>query len=133
MDMVVGHSTFRCGGDYLDDCYETSQIRFFENVLGSENGHWVAFQLEGAAGTNRAAIGARVTVVAGCHTLLRDVDGGHGHFGTQRDFSLHFGVGEADSVEVTIRWPDAELTTQTFSVATDQRYYVVQGESPEAL
>ena len=83
MDMVVGHSKHRCGEPFLDDCYETTQLRFFENVLGNVNGNWVEFRLEGEAGTNRAAIGARVTVAAGCHTYLRDVDGGHGHFGTQ--------------------------------------------------
>ncbi len=131
MDMVVGHSRFRCGDPYLDDCYATSQIRLFENTLGNEKGHWVQFRLEGTPGTNRSAIGARVTIKHGCHQQLRDVDGGHGHFGTQQDFTLHFGVGDAEEVEVTVRWPDADLTTQTFTVATNQRYYVLQGSAPE--
>ena len=132
MDMVVGHSKHRCGDPYLDDCYETTQMRFFENVLGKVIGNWVEFKLTGDVGTNLAAIGARVTVEAGCHTYLRDVDGGHGHFGTQRDLTVHFGVGEADSVVVTVRWPDASLTEQEFTVETNHRYLIKQGAEPEA-
>ncbi len=132
MDMIVGHSKHRCGGTFLDDCYETSQMRFFENVLGNVNGNWLTFRLTGSAGTNRSAIGARVTVSAGCHNYLRDVDGGHGHFGTQRDFTLHFGVGDAETVDVTIRWPDADLTEQNFVVDSNKHYFVTQGEEPEA-
>jgi enediyne biosynthesis protein E4 len=132
MDMVIGHSKHRCGDPYLDDCYETSQMRFFENVLGNVNGNWVSFRLVGGVGTNRAAIGARVTVTAGCHSYLRDVDGGHGHFGTQRDLVLHFGVGDAETLDVTVRWPDSDLTEQSFVVDSNKFYLVTQGAKPEA-
>jgi enediyne biosynthesis protein E4 len=131
MDIIVGHSHMRCGGDYLDDCYETTQFRLFENIFGTQNGNWIQFKLEGTEDTNRTAIGARVTVTNGCHTYLRDVDGGHGHFNTQRDPVLHFGVGEAEAVDVHIRWPDDSLTTQEFTVDTNKLYYVLQGTEPE--
>ena len=133
LDMVVGHSRFRCGGDYLDDCYETQAVRMFENILGNENANWIQFKLEGVEGTNRAAIGARVKVTSGCNSQIRDVDGGHGHFSTQRDLVVHFGVGEAASVDVEIRWPDADLSSQTFSVETNKRYQVVQGTAPAEM
>ena len=44
LDIVVGHSRQRCGGGYEDDCYETQQVRFFENQLG---GSWLQLSLEG--------------------------------------------------------------------------------------
>ncbi len=71
-------------------------------------------------------------MTAGCHTYLRDVDGGHGHFGTQRDLTLHFGVGDAETLDVTIRWPDSDLTEQSFVVDSNKFYQVTQGGKPEA-
>ncbi len=130
LDIVVGHSTARCstGGD----CYPTAQIRYFENVIG-QGGNFVQVVLEGGAGTNRAAIGARVTVKAGGVTQTRDVGGGHGHFGAQDDLALHFGLGAECTAEVTIRWPDASLTTETFTLPAGHRFAIAQGGKPKVL
>lgn len=131
LDIVVGHSRFRCGPpDYLDDCYETQQVRFFENLSATAKSNWVQLRLEGGAGTNRAAIGARVTVTTCETTQTRNVDGGHGHFGVQDDLTLHFGLGAACHATVQIRWPDAGLSTQEFNVEAGHRYRVVQGAEP---
>ncbi len=130
LDIVVGHSRARCDASSPDDCYPTSQVRFFENVIG-QKGHFLQLTLTGAPGTNRAAIGARVTVKAGDITMTRDVEGGHGHYGAQDDLTVTFGTGETCGVDVTVRWPDLALTTQTFSLATDKRYTLTQGEDPK--
>ena len=129
LDVVVGHSTFRCSGS--TDCYDTGNVRYFENLVGQDH-NWLQLHLEGAEGTNRSAIGARVTVTTDGFTQTREVGGGHGHYGVQHDFPLHFGLGGACSAEVTIRWPDAELSEQTFVVQAGYRYDVVQGEAPQA-
>ncbi|HQP38721.1 MAG TPA: ASPIC/UnbV domain-containing protein, partial [Polyangiaceae bacterium] len=84
-------------------------------------------------GTNRAAIGARVTVKAGGVTQTRDVGGGHGHFGAQDDLALHFGLGAECTAEVTIRWPDASLTTETFTLPAGHRFAIAQGGKPKVL
>ena len=42
--------------------------------------------------------------------------GGHGHYGIQHDRVLHFGLGDACTALVTIRWPDQTLSTQTLSL-----------------
>jgi len=131
LDMVVGHSKHRCGGDYLADCYDTQEIRMFENLMGGADSNWVQFRLEGSGNTNRGAVGARVSVSACGVTQTRDVDGGHGHFGTQKDPVLHFGMGPACEAGVQIRWPDAGLTTQSFEVSAGHRYFVLQGEEPK--
>lgn len=130
LDLVVGHSRSRCGGSYANDCYETSQIRFFENQLG---GNFVQLKLVGGEGSNRAAIGARVQVTADGVTQTREVGGGHGHFGAQDDLVLHFGLDAACEAEVTVRWPDAEGTTQTFRVTAGHRFEVHQGEKPVVM
>ena len=129
-DVVLGHSSSRCE----DDCYETFGVRLFENVTGEGGTNFVQLALEGTT-ANRAAIGARVQVTAGDVTQTQEVGGGYGHYGAQQDLTLHFGLGAACKAEVTVRWPDADLSEQSFSVGGGYRYYVVQGSEPvpEAL
>ena len=130
LDILVGHSRHRCGGQFLNDCYETQQIRLFENITSNGGTNWLQFRLEGIDGTNRGAVGARVRVTACGISQLRDVDGGHGHFGAQRDRVLHFGLGAACRADVEIRWPDEQLTVQSFAVDGGRRLFVKQGEVP---
>lgn len=130
LDIVVGHSRSRCGGQYADDCYPISQIRFFENQLG---GNFVQLKLVGGEGSNRAAIGARVEIEADGIVQTREVGGGHGHFGAQDDLVLHFGLNAACEADVTVRWPDANASTQSFRVTAGHRFEVVQDEKPTVL
>ena len=127
LDLIVGHSRARCGPP--NDCYPTQQVRFFENLAGDAGG-FVQLRLEGAEGTNRAAIGARVEVTAGGITQTQEVSGGHGHYGTQRDLVLHFGIGAACQASVEVRWPDEALTTETFALPAGHRVHIRQGERP---
>lgn len=129
LDLIVGHSRARCG--MTGECYETSQVRFFENLAG-DGGNFIQLRLEGGEGTNRSAIGARVRVTAGGVTQTQEVGGGHGHFGTQNDLVLHFGLGAACEAEVEVRWPDASLTTETFTLPAGHRFDVLQGQAPTA-
>jgi hypothetical protein len=130
LDVAVGHSLARCGG--AQDCYPTSQVRLFINDLG-QGGNWVQLRLEGAAGTNRAAIGARASVsTADSVVRTAEVGGGHGHFGAQQDLVLHFGLGASCEADVTVRWPNGALDTQSFHVVSGYRYHVVQGQEPAA-
>ena len=129
LDLLVGHSLMRCGGQYLDDCYEEPIVRYFENVVGNK-GNWVQFKLEGAGGSNRGAIGAHVTITTDEFMKVKEVDGAHGHFNTQKDPVLHFGLGASCVVDVEVRWPDAELTTQQFTLEGGKLYFLKQGEKP---
>lgn len=96
---------------------------------------WVAFTLEGTAGTNRDAIGARVRATADGVTRTREVLSAIGHFGAEPPREVHFGLGEADAVDVEVRWPAGEPAVQTFrAVATNRRWRLRQGAAaPEAL
>ncbi len=124
LDLVVGHSLFRCDSD----CYDTGQIRLFENL--SEGHNFVQLQLEGGPNSNTSSIGARVQVTASGVTQTQEVLGGGGQWGNQTDLVLHFGLGEACEADVTIRWPDAALSEQSFTVGGGYRYRVAQGQEP---
>ncbi len=132
LDLVVGHSLARCNLGGGDPCYATGQIRFFEN-LAEANANFVKLTLVGAAGTNRAAIGARVTVKAGDVTQTKEIGGGHGHYGMQDDLTQTFGLGAACEAEVTVRWPNAALTTETSTLPSGYAFTIAQGQAPVAL
>jgi hypothetical protein len=88
--------------------------------------HRVLFKLEGVK-SNKAAIGARVTVKAGALAQLSEVRGGSSYL-SQNDLRLHFGLGkEVKMTEVNIRWPNGE-TEILRDVAGDFIYTIVEGK-----
>ncbi len=126
LDLIVGHSRARCDANAPNNCYETAQVRAFENVYG-DAGNWIQLRLEGLS-ANRSAIGARVRVSAGGVTQTQEIGGGYGHYGAQDDLVLHFGLGEACEAEVEIRWPDASLELQQLTLPGGHRFAISQGE-----
>ncbi len=67
-------------------------------------GHWILLQLVGTK-SNRSGIGARVTLTARGHLQYSEVRSG-GSYLSQNDLRLHFGLGEATSVDsIEIAWP----------------------------
>jgi enediyne biosynthesis protein E4 len=128
LDVVVGHSLARCESG---DCYPTGQVRFFENQMA---GNFASLQLVGGPGSNRAAIGARVTVTMPDGTKqVREVGGGHGHYGIQHDLVQHFGLGTTCEVDAEVRWPDGALTTQTVHLLAGYRFRLEQGGELEVV
>jgi hypothetical protein len=79
------------------------------NRAGNNN-HSVLFQLTGTK-SNRAAIGARVTVKSRSFTQFNEVRGG-GSYLSQNDLRLHFGLGSDDKIgTVEIAWPSGKTET----------------------
>ena len=97
----------------------------FLNMNQSPN-HRVTFKLVGTK-SNRAAIGARVTIRAGTVTQLDEVRGG-GSYLSQNDLRLHFGLGSATKMDsVDVRWPAGKV--ETFKdVTADKIYTIVEGQ-----
>jgi hypothetical protein len=98
---------------------------FLRNTASNSN-HRVLFELEGTK-SNRAAIGARVTVKAGDLSQFSEVRGGSSYL-SQNDLRLHFGLGaesKMDSVE--IRWPGGNVETLK-NLAADFIYTIVEGK-----
>jgi hypothetical protein len=87
--------------------------------------HRVLFKLVGTK-SNKAAIGARVTVKAGALVQFDEVRGG-GSYISQNDLRLHFGLGSTDKMnEVTIRWPNGE-TEVLHDLPADFIYTIIEG------
>ena len=83
------------------------------------------FKLVGTK-SNKAAIGARVTVKAGPLVQFDEVRGGASYL-SQNDLRLHFGLGANDKMsEVSIRWPNGESETLR-DLAADFIYTLVEG------
>jgi len=87
--------------------------------------HRVLFKLVGTK-SNKAAIGARVTVKAGALVQFSEVRGGASYL-SQNDLRLHFGLAANDKMsEVTVRWPNGE-TEILRDVPADFIYTIVEG------
>ena len=66
---------------------------------------WTELKLVGTK-SNRSAIGARVRIVIGSTTLVREVRGG-GSYYSQNDLRVQAGLGEATRIDrVEVRWPN---------------------------
>jgi hypothetical protein len=80
-------------------------------VLRNDGGRnrWLTVEpvLKFASG-ERLAAGARVTVKTGSQTQIEDVMPVRGYL-SQGDGRLHFGLGQAESADVEIRWPDGQV------------------------
>jgi hypothetical protein len=88
--------------------------------------HRVLFKLIGAK-SNRAAIGARVTIRAAGVQQFSEVRGGASYL-SQNDLRLHFGLGTASKIEsVQIRWPNGNVEPLQ-DVAGDYIYTIVEGK-----
>ena len=88
--------------------------------------HWVEFRLIGGPKSPRDAVGATVFLTAGGVTQRGDVLSG-GSFASSSDPRVHFGLGDAASVDsLQIRWPGS--SSERLSVpAPDCIYTVEQG------
>jgi enediyne biosynthesis protein E4 len=84
-------------------------------VLWNESarrGNHLIVKLQGR-GANRDAIGARLTAHVGRRRLLRTIDGG-GSYLSSSDPRVHFGLGEATSVDrIEVRWSSGKVETRT--------------------
>ena len=63
-------------------------------------------------------VGARVTVTADGVTQVQEMRAGNNYV-SQNPLELHFGLGQADAADVTVRWLDGSETTMT-GVASNQ-------------
>ncbi len=94
--------------------------RVYRNTTES-TGNWIGFELTGGGPVNRDGIGARVALqTADGGSQMRELRAGESR-GASHDPVLHFGLGEHDSAEVTITWPDG--TEQSLGTLTGCRYH----------
>ncbi len=89
--------------------------------------HWLELKLVGGPKSPRDAVGATVYLTAGGQRQRGDVVSG-GSYASTHDPRLHFGLGDATSVDmVEVHWPSG--AKEKFSVAkTDQIVTLVEGK-----
>jgi hypothetical protein len=93
---------------------------------GGNRHNWILIKCVGTK-SNRSAIGARVTVMAGGRAQIDEVMSGSSYY-SQSDLRLHFGLGEltkADTVEV--RWPSGATETLR-DLSANQLFVVEEGK-----
>ena len=110
LDMVVGH--------YVNNA---DKIFIYKNVTNNTN-NWVGVKVNGYY-PNPDAIGARVRVVAGGMSQIREVSGGSG-FGSQNMLPLHFGLAHATIIDsLIITFPVAHIPPLVYENLTPNHYY----------
>ncbi len=88
------------------------------------NNHWLKVKLAGVQ-SNRSAIGGRVTAHYSGRQQAQEVLG-QSSFLSVSDRRLHFGLGQAQSADLEIRWPNGARETIA-NVAADQLVVVKEG------
>lgn len=114
----------------------TDRHALLRNDVGLRH-NWLAVELTGAAGklpkgSNRDAVGARVTIVRGAERQIREVVLGDG-YASQNSLRLHFGLGgergaEAPTVEeLIVRWPSSGKEQRFKNVPANQIIAIEEG------
>lgn len=98
---------------------------------GSNGNHFLNLRLVGTK-SNRDAMGARIEVVAGDISQMREIAGG-GSYLSQSDLRANFGLGKADRADtIKIRWPSG-LQQSFKDVEADKFYLIEEGHDQISL
>ncbi len=134
-DLIVGTSLMRWSASDNPPAPEDTFAHVLRNDTG-QNANKVMIHLRGsgvAGGANRDAVGARITVSAGGETFMREVQGGYGLNGFQRDDLIIIGIGANCAVDsVTVRWPNAALDEVVYTPVLPN-YVLVIEEGQEVI
>jgi hypothetical protein len=108
--------------DVVINCLDHTPV-LLRNV-NSDHHHWVGLALIGGPKSPRDAVGSTVYLTAAGIKQRGDVMSG-GSFESSNDFRIHFGLGDATSVEtVEIRWPDG--VKKTYALPAVDRYFSIE-------
>lgn len=96
---------------------------FFRNDQAGGR-HWVMFRTVGSR-SNRDGIGARITVVTGSMRQIWEIKRTVGIYSSS-DPRAHFGLGQAVTADVSVRWPSGKV--QEFKDVGADAHYVIDEE-----
>jgi enediyne biosynthesis protein E4 len=119
-------------GDYDNDGdidILVSNLNDYPSLLRNDGGNrnnWLKVKLVGSK-CNRTAIGARVRVTVGKHTQMDEVHSGTSVM-SQNDLRLHFGLGQAQSVNLLeVKWPTTQQIEKFTNVEPNQILTIQEG------
>jgi len=140
----VEGATFQCSfADFDNDGFldlflaNGGHVLDVPNTLFRNNGNnnrWAKFRLAGTK-ANRAGIGAKIRAqarIGGANvTQLREITGGDG-YGNSQPLEAHFGLGDAERIDVLrIEWPSGR-TQELRNVAINQIHTITEpGDAPQ--
>ena len=108
--------------DVVINCIDHTPV-LLRNVNADKN-HWVGVALTGGAKSPRDAVGATVYLTAGGIRQRGDVMSG-GSYESSNDQRLHFGLGQAASVEaVEIHWPSGSV--EHVNLPSIDRFFMIE-------
>jgi hypothetical protein len=102
----------------------------FRNNADERDLHWLKIHLIGdpSRGSNRDAIGARIVVTTDDHLhMTREIQGGSGYL-SMNPKQQHFGLGQSQSADAQITWPNGEQQ-KLENLAANHTHTVRQAES----
>jgi hypothetical protein len=79
--------------------------------------------------SNRSGIGARVYCTAGGRRQMDEVRSG-GSYLSQGDLRVHFGLGNAETADIEVRWPSGIV--DRFHTKANAVVEVVEGKGPKS-
>ena len=101
-------------------------LRFYTNQTAAAGNNWLQIDLL-SGGANARGIGSRITVTAGATAQIRDAGLSRCGWGSQSISAEHFGLGQAESADAQIRWPDG--TAEIFrNLTVNQRHQLHKGQ-----
>ena len=99
---------------------------FYRNYV-EDQGHWLRVRAPGTV-SNTLGIGAQITVFDGERTRYGEVGATGSHYLGHAPRDVHFGLGDATTVDVTVYWPVSDQTVLVEDVDVDQ---ILTVEEPE--
>lgn len=113
LDFVIGH-------------WDEGYTLFRNTGADTQDDNWLQLRLTGAGPINRNAVGARAYVTSDDGLVqMREVVAGSS-LGAGNDLALHFGLGDADIVDIRIVWSDqSEMIIE--NVSSNQSVNIVYG------
>jgi hypothetical protein len=95
--------------------------------VGANKQNWIKIKLLGTK-CNRTAIGARVRVTTGKHTQMDEVHSGTSVM-SQNDLRLHFGLGQAGTVDsIEVKWPTTQKIERFEQIKANQILTIREGQ-----
>jgi hypothetical protein len=111
---------------YVADVGTYDYCKLFRNLLGYEE-NWVHVNLVGTT-SNRSGIGARIRIVTGRGSQIREVSGGSG-MRSQDSMTAEFGLGDETTADsLVVSWPSGSVDVMT-DVACNQTVLVTEGST----
>ncbi len=105
--------------------------RLYRNDQSTGN-HWLQVRLHGTH-SNRSAIGARVRIVSGGVSQVRELSGGSG-FGSQDELLASFGLGANATVDsMVVNWPSGIVEVVSPLAGVDQLLELTETSAPLAV